>query len=101
MEVRTIDRIRNPRERIAFKSFIGSAALRHDLRDRWTNKRRLLSCVQSGTGFYDFVACPPDVTAGLPSEVTASVPNAAIGGIQRIVIRAETNQQVIAFLPDR
>jgi hypothetical protein len=97
MRVRTIDKIRNPRERIAFKSFIGLAALRHDLSDRWTNKRRLLSSVQSGTGFYDFIR----VTAGLLSEVSASVPNAAIGGIHRIVIRAETNQQVIAFLPDR
>jgi hypothetical protein len=54
-----------------------------------------LSSVQSGTAFYDFVACPPDVTAGLPSGVSAFAPNAAIGGIHRIVIRAETNQQVI------
>jgi hypothetical protein len=63
--------------------------------DRWTNKRLLLSSVQSGTAFYDFVACPPDAPAGSPSGVSAFVPNAAIGGIHRIVIRAETNQQVI------
>jgi hypothetical protein len=63
--------------------------------DRGTNKRLLLSSVQSGTAFYDFVACSPDVPAGSPSGVSAFVPNAAIGGIHRIVIRAETNQQVI------
>jgi hypothetical protein len=63
--------------------------------DRWTNKRLLLSSVQNGTAFYDFVACPPDVPAGSPSGVSAFVPGAAIGGIHRVVIRAETNQQVI------
>ncbi len=63
--------------------------------DRWTNKRLLLMSVQSGTAVYDFVACPPDVPAGSPSGVSAFVPNAAIGGIHRIVVRAETNQQVI------
>jgi hypothetical protein len=62
---------------------------------RWTNKRLLLSSVQSGTAFYDFVGCPLEVPAGSPSGVSAFVPNAAIGGIHRIVIRAETNQQVI------
>jgi hypothetical protein len=63
--------------------------------DRWTAKQLVLEENHDGTAVYGFVACPPDVATGLPSGVSAFVPNAAIGGIHRIVIRAETNQQVI------
>ncbi len=63
--------------------------------DRWTNKQLVLEGTDGGTAIYDFVACPPDVAAGLPSGVSAFVPDAAIGGIHRIVIRAASNQQVI------
>ena len=63
--------------------------------DRWTNKRLVPGSAQGGTAIYDFVACPSDVTDGFPSGVSALVPDAAIGGIHRIVIRAQGNQQVI------
>ena len=63
--------------------------------DRWTSKQLVLEETHGGTAVYDFVACPPDVTTGQPSGVSAFVPNAAIGGVHRIVIRAQTNQQVI------